>query len=236
MEVTECGARLSGDGPRPLRPVDAAGGAAGALRRSRDGVKASKIVQAAKELGMTTRGARINLLRRVFELRFPMIVHWNANHFVVLEGLRGNRAYISDPAAGPRTITTDEFEECFSGTCLTFEPSPEFRKGGRPSGALRGLLSRLGQAHGPLLFVVLATLASARSRSRPAHPPQGLRGRGTHPAQRLVDDSADDWSRARRCPAGGARLAPADMPRAHGDQARRWSPPRVSSHTCSPCR
>ena len=158
MEVTECGAAclamvLAHYGRwMPLEELRVHCGV------SRDGVKASKIVQAAKELGMATRGARINQLRRVFELRFPMIVHWNANHFVVLEGLRGNRAYISDPAAGPRTITTDEFEECFSGTCLTFEPSPEFRKGGRPSGALRGLLSRLGQAHGPLLFVVLATL------------------------------------------------------------------------------
>ena len=157
MEVTECGAAclamiLAHYGRwMPLEELRVRCGV------SRDGVKASKIVQAAKELGMFTRGARASLTR-FFDLRFPMIVHWNSNHFVVLEGFRGNRIYINDPVEGPRTISKDEFAECFSGTCLTFEPGPGFRKGGRPPGALSGLLSRLGQARTPLLFVVLATL------------------------------------------------------------------------------
>ena len=125
---------------------------------SRDGTKASNVVEVAREFGMISRGLRIGT-KRVLELRFPMIVHWKFNHFVVLEGVRGERVYINDPAEGPRTITDKEFSESFTGICLVFQPTTGFRRAGRPAGALSGLLSRLGRARTPLLFVALATLA-----------------------------------------------------------------------------
>ena len=125
---------------------------------SRDGTKALNILRAAKALGMVTRGVRAKS-SRLFELRFPMIVFWNFNHFVVLEGFRGNRVYINDPAEGPRTLTRDEFDADYSEVCLLFQPGPGFLEGGRPPSVLRGLFSRLGYAHTPLLFVILATLA-----------------------------------------------------------------------------
>ena len=125
---------------------------------SRDGTKALNIIRAAKALGMTTRGMQATFTR-LFELRFPMVVFWNFNHFVVVEGFRGHLVYINDPARGPRTLTRDEFDADYSGVCLLFEPGFEFRKGGRRPSALRGLFSRLGHARTPLLFVILATLA-----------------------------------------------------------------------------
>ena len=125
---------------------------------SRDGTKALNVIRAAKALGMVTRGMRAKF-GRVFELRFPMIVFWNLNHFVVLEGFRGNLVYINDPAEGPRTLTREEFDADYSEVCLLFQPGPGFLKGGRAPSVLRGLLSRLGYARTPLLFVILATLA-----------------------------------------------------------------------------
>ena len=124
---------------------------------SRDGTKAINIVNTAKELGMIARGAQARFTR-LLKLRFPMIVYWNFNHFVVLEGFRGNRVYINDPAEGTRALTRDEFDANFSDVCLLFQPGPDFVKGGRPASTLRGLLSRLGHARAPLLFVILATL------------------------------------------------------------------------------
>ncbi len=125
---------------------------------SRDGSKAVNIVQAARELGLMARGARRDPLR-LFELPFPMILFWNFNHFVVLEGIRGNRVYINDPADGPRTVALDgEFDASFTGICLMFRPGPDFRKGGAPPSVVRGLASRLGNAISPLVFVFLATL------------------------------------------------------------------------------
>ena len=159
MERTECGAAclamvLAHYGRRiPLEELRVRCGV------SRDGTKALNIIRAAKALGMVTRGVQARA-GRLFEFPFPMIVFWNLNHFVVLEGFRGNRAYVNDPAHGPRTLTRDEFDADYSDVCLLFQPGPEFLKGGgrRPS-ALRGLFSRLGYAHTPLLFVILATLA-----------------------------------------------------------------------------
>ena len=125
---------------------------------SRDGTKALNIIRAAKALGMVTRGVRVKF-RRLFEFRCPMIVFWNFNHFVVLEGFRGDRVYINDPAQGPRTLTRDEFDADYSDVCILLQPGPEFLKGGSRPSVLRGLLSRLGYARTPLLFVILATLA-----------------------------------------------------------------------------
>ena len=124
---------------------------------SRDGTKALNIIRVAEALGMVTRGMQARF-KRLFELRFPMIVYWNFNHFVVLEGFRGDRVYINDPGEGPRTLSRSEFDASYSDVCLLFQPGPEFRKGGRPPSALRGLFSRLGHARSPLFFVVLATL------------------------------------------------------------------------------
>ena len=157
MELTECGAAclamiLAYYGRwMPLEELRVRCGV------SRDGVRASKIIESAKDLGVVARGVRAGT-RRLSELRFPMIIHWDDNHFVVLEGFRGDRVYINDPREGQRTINWDEFDESFSGTCLLFEPGSNFRQGGRPIGAMSGLFSRLGHARTPLFFVVLATL------------------------------------------------------------------------------
>ena len=157
METTECGAAclamiLAHYGRWiPLEELRVRCGV------SRDGSKAVNVVRAARELGMVTRGVRC-APHRLFDLRFPMILHWNFDHFVVLEGIRGDRVYINDPAEGPRTLAMGEFDESFTGVCLVFRPGPEFRKGGRQPGALRGLLSRLGHARTPLFFVILATM------------------------------------------------------------------------------
>ena len=124
---------------------------------SRGGTKALNIIRAAKDLGLVTRAVRA-ASRHLAGLRFPMIIYWNFNHFVVLEGLRGNRAYINDPAEGKRTITRDELDASYSGISLLFQPGPEFRSAGSRPSALRGLVSRLGHARGPFFYVVLATL------------------------------------------------------------------------------
>lgn len=157
MERTECGAAclgmVLGHYGRwiPLEDLRVRCGV------SRDGIKASNIVKVARELGMVARGAQARA-ERLAGLRFPMIVYWNFNHFVVLEGFRGGRAYINDPGSGPRTMTTEEFDENYSEICLLFEPGAAFAKGGRRDSALRGLFSRLGHARTSFLFVILATM------------------------------------------------------------------------------
>lgn len=92
---------------------------------SRDGVNAANILRAAKRMGLDCHGYRkeTEMLR---EMPMPCIIHWNFNHFVVLEGFKGKFAYLNDPAVGRRKLTWDELEEGFTGIVLTFEKMDTF--------------------------------------------------------------------------------------------------------------
>ena len=109
---------------------------------SRDGSKASNIVRAAQRFGLSARGFRQEP-STLHLAAMPCIIHWNFNHFVVLEGIKGKFAYINDPAFGRRRVDMEELDRCFTGVVLTMEPSDEFvRLGSKPKG-LRLLLREL---------------------------------------------------------------------------------------------
>lgn len=158
MEATECGAAclamiLAHHGRwAPLEELRVRCGV------SRDGSKAVGVLRAAREYGLVANGFRREP-ESLLNLPFPLIVFWNFNHFIVVEGYRRGHYHVIDPGEGPRRITAQEFDEGFTGVCLAFEPGPDFRRGGAPPSAMRGLLARLGHTRLPLLFVILATLA-----------------------------------------------------------------------------
>ena len=125
---------------------------------SRDGSKAVNVLRAAREYGLKASGARYEP-ERLTDLPFPMILFWNFNHFVVLEGVRDGTYFINDPARGQRRVSEAEFDDCFTGVSLVFEPGEDFRRSGSPPRVLSGLYQRLGYAREPLTYVVLASIA-----------------------------------------------------------------------------
>jgi len=157
MEATECGAACLGMVLGhygcfiPLEELRLECGV------SRDGSKARNVLVAARKYGMQARGYRREP-RRLFDLPFPMILFWNFNHFVVLEGVKDGKYFLNDPASGPRVVPASEFDYSFTGICLAFEPTAEFKPQGKPSSVYRGLWQRLGVSQLALLFVILATL------------------------------------------------------------------------------
>lgn len=68
---------------------------------SRDGSSAKNVLKAARSYGLTAKGYRYEPEDLKKTGRFPCIIHWNFNHFVVLDGFRGNKAVINDPAKEP---------------------------------------------------------------------------------------------------------------------------------------
>lgn len=121
---------------------------------SRDGSKASNMLKAARRLGLEGMGFRESAEGlRAREL--PLIIHWNFNHFLVLEGFRDNLVYLNDPCAGHRTVTWDEFTASFTGIALWLKPGPDFQKGGSTSGIIPVLARRLRGQKKVLIFALL---------------------------------------------------------------------------------
>src|SRR6267154_764141 len=129
MEAVECGAAalamvLAHHGAWiPLEQLRVSCGV------SRDGSKASNIVRAARTFGFDAKGFRKEP-ETLNELPMPCIIHWNFNHFVVLEGLDDRRAVLNDPAIGRRSVDLAEFDASFTGVVLAMEPGPDFHAAG----------------------------------------------------------------------------------------------------------
>lgn len=108
---------------------------------SRDGSNAKNIAIAAKHHGMKVRGLKLTVekIKNMGEESFPMIIHWNFNHFVVLCGFQKERAVIHDPASGRILVSKEEFEKSFTGIALVMSPSEEFEPCGNKKSVFRFL-------------------------------------------------------------------------------------------------
>lgn len=128
---------------------------------SRDGANAKNLLVAARSYGFTAKGYRYEPDDLKKNGKFPCIIHWNFNHFVVLDGFKGKKAVINDPAKGNYTVSMETFDKSFTGICLMFEPNENFVPSGKRKSVLSFAVKRLSGAKVAVVFVVFTTLISA---------------------------------------------------------------------------
>lgn len=121
---------------------------------SRDGSSAKYILKAAIHHGLEAKGYKMSLERLKQETEFPVIIHWNFNHFVVLCGFNGKAAIINDPAGGRVSVDMEEFDRSFTGIVLKFKPGAGFVPTGKPKSISSFVKKRLAGSSGPLLLIL----------------------------------------------------------------------------------
>ena len=128
---------------------------------SHSGSNAKNILIAAQQYGLASKGYRYDPEDLRIEGRFPCIIHWNFNHFVVLCGFKENKAVINDPAKGNYTVTVAEFDKAFTGICLMFEPDKDFIPSGKPKSILNFSFRKLSGSGSAFALVIITTVISS---------------------------------------------------------------------------
>lgn len=122
---------------------------------SRNGSKASLILKTARSYNLQAKGYRV-LLDKIADLKAPLILFWEFNHFVVYEGQSKDGAsfYLNDPAIGHRIIDRETFERAYTGIALEFKITPEFKTNAKPKGVFSSIAVLLAEMR-DLLWLVM---------------------------------------------------------------------------------
>ena len=122
---------------------------------SRDGSNMKNVFLAAQNYGLEVHGYRMEVDSIRKSGTFPCIIHWNFNHFVVLDGFKGNKAVINDPARGLVKVSMEEFDTSFTGLVLSFKPTDRFEPSGKRKSTLAFARKRLKGAAPAVVFIIL---------------------------------------------------------------------------------
>ena len=128
---------------------------------SRDGSNARSILLAARSYGLEADAYKAEPEDLKKYAAFPCIIHWEFNHFVVLDGFRNGKVYINDPARGRITLSEEVFDKGFTGVFLMFEPGETFVPSGSRKSTLEFAKKRLAGAKRLIVFMMLLSVITA---------------------------------------------------------------------------
>jgi len=124
---------------------------------TRDGSNALNMINAARDYGLDAAAFKREP-DTLSELGFPQILFWEFNHFVVLEGRKGKRYLINDPAVGRRVLDPKEFSHGFTGVTMAFQATPRLVKNGRRPSVLTFLRKELQKSRKPFAYLVVLSI------------------------------------------------------------------------------
>lgn len=125
---------------------------------SRNGSNAKNILRAAQKYGFKTKGYAYNVKKLREHGKFPGIVHWNGGHFVVIDGFRGNKVVLNDPAKGLVKIPVETFDKFYTGIYLEILPGEDFVPGGKRKSIYEFAKKRLKGAAPLIAFFAITTI------------------------------------------------------------------------------
>ena len=146
MIASHHGHRINLSGLRQLYPT------------SMKGATLAQLMAIASDLEIAPRAVRLEL-DEIDKLQTPAILHWDLNHFVVLESVDRKGASVLDPASGRRRFTMAELSRHFTGVALELAPTPDFEPvEAKVKTRLSDLWSRLSNFRGALVQVFALSL------------------------------------------------------------------------------
>ena len=102
----------------------------------KNGVSLGSMRRVAEKIGFHTSCGMVSLQYLINNVKYPCILHWNQNHFVVLYKIKKEtNFFIADPAKGLIIYNLDEFKEHWlstyldgedKGVAMFLEPTPAF--------------------------------------------------------------------------------------------------------------
>ena len=125
---------------------------------SRNGSNAKNILRAARKYGFKTKGYAYSTQKLRERGKFPGIIHWGGGHFVVINGFRGNKAIINDPAKGVVKVDLETFDKIFTGVYLEILPDEGFEPGGKRKSIFAFAKKRLIGAAPLIAFFAITTI------------------------------------------------------------------------------
>ncbi len=142
-----------------------------------DGTSLRGLKRGGEEIGLAVRTVKSSP-DRLDALPLPAIIHWGANHWVVLHAVDARRVRIVDPERGPRKVSRDELAQEWSGFAALCAPTERLADAPRGGIDLRWLAPFV-RPHRRMLAVALAlaTVAAALEMALPIF------------ARRVIDDA-----------------------------------------------
>lgn len=122
------------------------------------GMTLRQMIDVASGLEFSARPVRLEV-DELNQLRLPAILHWDLNHFLVLERVEKAGVWLLDPAQGRRRMTLAKFARHFTGVALELTPTAEFKPiDVRVRTRLSDLWSRLTNYRGAFWQVLVLSL------------------------------------------------------------------------------
>ena len=125
---------------------------------SRNGANAKNVLRAANKYGFKTKGYAYDISKLKEKGKFPAIIHWGGGHFVVLNGFRGNKAILNDPAKGLVKVDLKTFDQFFTGIYLEILPDEGFTPSGKRKSVFAFARKRLRGAAALITFFAITTI------------------------------------------------------------------------------